>query len=155
MTRSQVRQQTDRQKVQLINRFEKIKKRGKFSRNEMIRMGVFDDEQAAINEIFGSPSESNKGEQNDPDSKIQIQDFESDDQFERTVPNKQIKNPQGQGSLFYQTAVEDDEVSSKNNLKIDKLGEKNECKSTQDVPIDQSVISLPPPGDLRTLHNFE
>ena len=42
--------------MKLKDRLEKIKKRGKFSKNDLIRMGFGEDDQTIFQDIFGSPT---------------------------------------------------------------------------------------------------
>lgn len=57
-TRLQVRRQADRQKRELLARVERLKRKGKIAREDLVSMGLVEDEQAAYNDIFGSPTSS-------------------------------------------------------------------------------------------------
>lgn len=57
-TRLQVRRQADRQKRELLEQVEKLKKKGKIARSDLVNLGLVEDDQATYNDIFGSPRSS-------------------------------------------------------------------------------------------------
>ena len=57
-TRLQVRRQADRQKRELLARVERLKRKRKIGKEDLVSMGLVEDEQAAYNDIFGSPTSS-------------------------------------------------------------------------------------------------
>lgn len=98
-TRLAVRKQADRQKRELVARVDRLKRKSKIGRRDLVNLGLVDDDRAAYNEIFGSPTSSQVVEKaGDDGGKIQIQDDETSNPLGKSFDNS-TSNPQGQGSI--------------------------------------------------------
>lgn len=118
-------------------------------------MGFLDDDQATFDDVLASPLESQRAEA--ADGKIQIQDFDSDEQFDRSANGEVLNNPQGQGSIFNRTAVESDMMTTQRTPMADESFEKNEAeKMRNDDSFSQATdLRIPPPEDLKALKRID
>ena len=57
-TRFQVRRQADRQKRELVEQVERLKKKGKIGREDLLTLGLIEDDQMALTDTFVSPTSS-------------------------------------------------------------------------------------------------
>lgn len=138
-----MRKQADRQKRELLAKVERLKRRNKVGKRDLINLGLVEDENTAFNDIFGSPTSSAAV---DPGKKIQIQDDESGNPLNKSFERAQI-NPQGQGSITSRTQRQGFNTTNLSPVQQ----EQDELFGDGDLVASQHDL---PQGDRLTLQNF-